>query len=219
MKTHTEKESGIINDLFEHQLQDIFWAENELDKFMPTIVKQVTSEELKDVFEEHMSITKNQIKRLRNIFGILGSEAKGKKCDGIVGLIKEAETLIKEADEGLIRDAFIIGAVQKVEHYEMASYGTLRALATLIGEYEVASLLGETLKEEKEADRKLTEVAENLVNIEAADEAGELEGEELEVDDDEEDFEEESEDEFEEELEDDDDDELYSGRARGKSRR
>lgn len=208
-----EKESGVINELFEHQLQDIFWAENELDKFMPRIVSQVTSEELKNVFEEHMSITKTQIKRLENIFEILGSEAKGKKCDGMVGLIKEAETLVKEAEEGMIRDAFIIGAVQKVEHYEMASYGTLKALATIIGEYEVASLLGETLDEEKEADMKLTEVAENLVNIEAADEAGELEEDE-EFEEEEEEFDEEEEEDVEEE-----EDEEYSGKARGKSKR
>ena len=190
MKTNMKKEAGVIHKLFEHQLQDIFWAETELDKFMPKIVSQVTSPELKSTFQEHMKITKQQIKRLKDIFEIMGSEAKGEKCDGMEGLMKEAETLIEEADPGMIRDAFIIGAVQKVEHYEMASYGTLKALATLFGEYEVASLLGETLKEEKEADMKLTEVAENMVNIEAANEAGELEDTKDDFeDDDEEEFE------------------------------
>lgn len=178
MKTNTKQETGVIHELFEHQLQDIFWAEKELDKFMPKIVKQVTSKELKSVFEEHMQVTREQIKRLQNVFELIGSKAKGEKCDGMEGLIKEAEKVIEEAEQGTVRDAFIIGAVQKVEHYEMASYGTLKALATIIGEYEVASLLGETLEEEKEADMNLTEVAENLINTEAARESGELEDEE-----------------------------------------
>ena len=210
MKTNTRKESGVIHELFEHQLQDIFWAEKELDKFMPKIVKQVTSNELKQTFQEHMKITRDQIKRLENVFEIIGAEAKGEKCDGMEGLIKEAEKIIQEAEQGQIRDAFIIGAVQKVEHYEMASYGTLKALATILGEYEVASLLGETLEEEKEADMRLTEVAENLVNIEAASEAGELAEEEEEFEESEE-----EEEEFEEEEE---DEEEFEGGARGKSK-
>lgn len=211
MKTTTSKESGIIHELFEHQLQDIFWAERELDKFMPKIVSQVTSKELKQTFQEHMQTTREQIKRLENIFEIIGSKAKGQKCDGMEGLIKEAEKLVESAEQGIVRDAFIIGAVQKVEHYEMASYGTLKALATIIGEYEVASLLGETLEEEKEADMRLTEVAENLVNIEAASESGELEEEE--------EFEEEEEDDF--EIEEEDEEEMEGGtqgRSRSRSR-
>lgn len=178
MKTITERKSGVINELFEHQLQDIYWAETAIDKYMPEIVSEITSGELRKALEGHMKITKGQIKRLEDVFGILGSEVKGEKCDGMQGLMDEAEKLIDEAEKGMVRDAFIIGAVQKVEHYEMASYGTLKAIATIIGEFEVASLLGETLEEEKEADMKLTEVAENLVNIEAADESGELEEEE-----------------------------------------
>jgi len=209
MKTSTQKKSGVIHELFEHQLQDLYWAETELDKFMPKIVEQVASDELRMVLEEHMKITKGQIKRLENIFGILESEVKGEKCDGMEGLIAEAEKIIDEADHGMIRDAFIIGAVQKVEHYEVASYGTLKAIATIIGEYEVASLLGETLDEEKEADLRLTEVAENLVNIEAASESGELEEEE--------EFEEE--DEEAEDLNLEDEDELAGGtQGRSKSK-
>lgn len=213
MKTNTKKESGVIHELFEKQLQDIFWAEKELDKFMPKIVSQVTSKELKQVFQEHMQVTREQIKRLQNVFELMGAKAKGEKCEAMEGLMKEAENVVGEADQGLVRDAFIIGAVQKVEHYEMASYGTLKALATLIGEYEVASLLGETLEEEKEADMRLTEVAENIVNIEAAEESGELEEEDEE-------FEEEEDEELESEEEDEDfeEDEEDLGGAQGKTR-
>lgn len=168
-------ESNTIHQLFEHQLQDLYWAEKELTVFMPKLVEKVSSDELVSVFEEHMAITEKQVKRLENIFELIGSEKKAEKCDGLIGLMKEAETIIEMADEGVIRDAFIIGAVQKVEHYEMASYGTLRVLATIIGEYETATLLGETLKEEKDADFKLTQVAENVVNIDASMEAGEME--------------------------------------------
>lgn len=179
-----------MNELFEHQLQDIFWAEKELGNFMPKLMEKISSKELKNTLAEHARITEKQVRRLENIFEIIGAEKKGEKCDGLVGLMEEAESVIDMAEEGAIRDAFIIGSVQKVEHYEMASYGTLRVLAIAMGEYEVATLLGETLKEEKEADLKLTQVAENVVNIEASREAGVLEGPEDELDiDDEEEFE------------------------------
>lgn len=218
MKTNTKQETGVIHELFEHQLQDIFWAEKELDKFMPKIVKQVTSKELKDVFQEHMQVTKEQIKRLQNVFELMGSKARGEKCDGMEGLMKEAEKVIEEAEPGIVRDAFIIGAVQKVEHYEMASYGTLKALATIIGEYEVASLLGETLEEEKEADMNLTEVAENLVNKEAARESGELEEEEDVIEDSEEDDEDEIDFDTEDEEEEIEDDEEEIGGVQGRTK-
>lgn len=209
MKTNTNKESGVINELFENQLKDILWAEQELTRFMPKILKQVTSKELKKTFEEHMKITEAQVRRLENIFEIIGSKPEAEKCDGMEGLVKEAEQIIESAEPGVIRDAFIIGAVQKVEHYEMASYGTLRALATIIGEYEVASLLGETLEEEKEADFKLTQVAENFVNIQASDEAGELEDEEFEeLDEEEEEF----------GSEEDEEDEKFQGSTKGRSK-
>lgn len=210
MKTMTERKSGVINELFGHQLQDIYWAETAIDKFMPEIVSEVTSGDLRSTLEEHMKITKGQIKRLETVFGILGSEVKGEKCDGMQGLIDEAEKIIDEAQQGMVRDAFIIGAVQKVEHYEMASYGTLKAIATIIGEFEVASLLGETLEEEREADMKLTEIAENLVNIEAASESGELEEEE--------DFEESDEEEDPGMDEEEEDEEEFERGSGGKSR-
>ncbi len=209
MKT-TVRESKVIRQLFENQLKDIFWAENELTKFMPEIVKKITSDELVTTLKQHMKITEKQVKRLANVFKLIGSKAEGVKCEGMEGLIKEAVEIIDSAEEGAIRDAFIIGAIQKVEHYETASYGTLKAIATLIGEYEVASLLGETLKEEKEADEKLTDVAENVVNIEAVRESGDLE-------EDEEEEEEEEEDEL-EELDEEEEFEGSHGRLRSGSR-
>lgn len=184
-KSSKKSEPGVIHELFEHQLQDILWAEQELTRFMPEIVDQVSSKELVKTLKEHMKVTENQLKRLDNVFEILGYEKKAEKCDGMEGLVKEARTIFEMADPGVVRDAFIIGAVQKVEHYEMASYGTLKSLATLIGEFEVSSLLGETLEEEKHADLKLTEVAENVININASMEAGELEDDEIEFIDDE----------------------------------
>jgi ferritin-like metal-binding protein YciE len=179
---------GTIHELFEHQLQDIFWAERELGNFMPKLLQKITSQDLKNTLQEHIKITQRQVKRLENIFELIGSEKKAEECKGMVGLMEEADEILDMADEGIIRDAFIIGAVQKMEHYEMASYGTLRALATIIGEYEVATLLGETLAEEKEADMKLTAVAENFVNIEASRESGELEDSEEDFYEEEEDF-------------------------------
>lgn len=196
-------ESNKIHELFENQLRDLYWAEKELSRFMPELVKNVTSEELISTLEEHMEITEKQIKRLENVFELIGSRATGEKCPAMTGLIEEAQSVVSESTEGQIRDAFIIGAVQKVEHYEMASYGTLKAIASLLGEFEVASLLDETLQEEKEADLNLTDVAENVVNIEASMEAGELEEEEDE--------------EFEELTEEEDDEELQ-GMSRSKSK-
>jgi ferritin-like metal-binding protein YciE len=211
-------EKKTINELFENQLQDIYWAEKELTRFMPQIVKKITSSEVVQVLQEHMKKTDKQIKRLDNIFEILGSTARAEKCEGMEGLMKEAQKITDNTDQGVIMDAFMIGAIQKMEHYEMASYGTLKALATIIGEFEVATLLGETLKEEKEADMKLTDVAENVVNINASREAGELEDEEEDSEeegmmDEEEDMDEESED-----IEDEDEQEEDEYEGRGKSK-
>jgi ferritin-like metal-binding protein YciE len=206
--TSGKKESQVMRDLFEKQLKDIYWAEKELTRFMPDVVSQVASDELVRTLEEHMKLTEVQVKRLEDVFKIIGSKAEAVKCEAMAGLIKEAEDVIESAGESAVRDAFIIGAVQKVEHYETASYGTLKAIANLIGEYEVASLLGETLNEEKEADEMLTDVAENIVNIEAARESGEF-GEEEE--------EEEVEEEDEELGEMDDEEEEFEGSAGRKS--
>lgn len=217
-KTKSEKETksgkDFSNDsqmrqLFEDQLKDIYWEEQELTRFMPEIVKEVTSNELKNTLEDHMKITKEQVKRLEKVFQLFGSRAEGKKCEGLSGLITEAQEIIQSAEKGLVRDAFIIGAVQKVEHYETASYGTLKALASIMGEFEIASLLGETLREEKDADEMLTDVAENVVNIEASRESGDLENEEEEEEEEEDDS---------EEMEDDEEFEGSHGRSGSKSK-
>jgi ferritin-like metal-binding protein YciE len=201
-------ESQEMHKLFESQLKDIYWAEKELTRFMPEVVNEVTSQELIDVLEEHMELTKKQVQRLDKIFSLLGSKPQAEKCEAMAGLVKEAEKVIESSQQGVIRDAFIIGAVQKVEHYEMAAYGTLKSMATIIGEYEISSLLGETLEEEKDADMNLTDIAENIVNVEASREAGELDDEE----------EDEEEDIIDEEDEEDDSDDEPRGRSRSRSR-
>ena len=195
-------DSKKIHQLFENQLKDIYWAEKELAIFIPKLVRQISSRELISTLEKHAKSTEKQVNRLEEAFRILGSSPEAEECPAMAGLIQESVTIVDESEEGPVRDAFIIGAVQKVEHYEMATYGTLKTIATMIGEFEIATLFGETLKEEKEADMKLTEVAENVVNIEASLESGELE--DIEGDD----------------VEDliDEEEELHGMSSRGKSR-
>lgn len=159
-----------LRELFEEQLKDIYWAEKALTKALPKMAKNATSEELADALNDHLEETRGQIVRLEKVFELLGKKAQAKKCDAMEGLIKEGEGIMEETAEGPVRDAGIISAGQKVEHYEIASYGTLAAFATLLGEDEVAGLLQETLDEEKAADSKLTEVAEGAINLEAAQE-------------------------------------------------
>jgi len=165
-KPEGERAEG-LRKLFEDQLKDIYWAEKALTKAIPKMIKKATSEELIDALTEHLEVTKNQVTRVEEVFQTLDKKATAKKCEAMEGLIKEAEEIMDEAEEGLVRDAGIIAAAQKVEHYEIASYGTLAALARTLGETEAADLLTETLEEEKEADETLTEVAETSINEEA----------------------------------------------------
>ncbi len=167
-----------LRKLFEEQLQDIYWAEKALTKALPKMSKNATSEELVAALDEHLEVTQGQITRLEEVFQAIGKPAKAKKCEAMEGLIKEGESIMEDTKPGVVRDAGIIAACQKVEHYEIASYGTLCAFATTLGEDEAAALLEETLNEEKEADMKLTEVAESAINVEAADEEDEDEDEE-----------------------------------------
>ncbi len=175
-KTNTQKVKPAsdaaenLRELFEEQLKDIYWAEKALTKALPKMAKNATSEELVDALNSHLEETKGQVTRLEQVFELLGKKAQAKKCDAMEGLIKEGEGIMEETEEGPVRDAGIIGAGQKVEHYEIASYGTLAAFATLLGENEVAGLLQATLEEEKAADSKLTEVAETCINLEAVEE-------------------------------------------------
>lgn len=170
-------QSSQLMKLFEEELKDIYWAEKALTKAIPKMIKNATSEELIDALENHLTETEEQIKRVEQVFEILGKKATAKKCEAMEGLLKEAEEIMDECEEGAMCDAGIISAGQKVEHYEIASYGTLRQFAQTLGLDDAAALLQTTLEEEKAADQKLTEVAITAVNIEASEEE---EGEENE---------------------------------------
>lgn len=157
-----------LQKLFEEELKDIYWAEKALVKAIPKMIKKASSQELIDALELHLNETEEQVKRVEEVFAVMGKDPKTKKCEAMAGLIEEAETLMGEADEGVMRDAAIISAAQKVEHYEIASYGTLRTFAETLGLNEAVTLLEKTLEEEKNADEKLSEVAESAINVEAA---------------------------------------------------
>lgn len=156
-----------LRDLFIDELKDIVYAERALLKSLPKMAKNASEPQLVSAIEEHVKVTEGQVQRLDQIFEILGESNRGKKCDAMEGLIKEGESIMEETEAGPVRDAGIISASQKIEHYEIASYGTLVAFAKTLGEDEVASLLEATLAEEKEADKLLTESAYNAVNFEA----------------------------------------------------
>jgi ferritin-like metal-binding protein YciE len=156
-----------LRELFEAELKDIYWAENALLKAIPKMIKNASSDELINALEDHLSVTEEQVSRLDQVFEIIGVKAQGKKCEAMAGLIKEADEIMKETKKGDVRDAGIISAAQKVEHYEIATYGTLRTFALTLEEYDAADLLEETLQEEKDADQSLTEIAEASINAEA----------------------------------------------------
>lgn len=155
-----------LNELFIDELKDLYNAENQLVKALPKMAKAATSPDLVSGFEEHLEQTKGHVERLESIFKSLGEDPKGKTCKGMEGLIEEGSEAIEEY-EGPVRDAALIGAAQRVEHYEIAAYGTVIALAQQLGEEEHVDALEQTLEEEKETDAKLTEVSES-VNSEAA---------------------------------------------------
>jgi ferritin-like metal-binding protein YciE len=158
------QESG-LKTLFTDELKDILWAEKHLLKALPKMAKGATSDELRSAIEKHIMETQNQVTRLEQVFEMVGQKATGKKCESMEGLVEEGKNMMEDTDEGsLTRDAAIISASQKIEHYEIASYGTLRTLANTLGLTEAASLLEETLEEEKNTDVKLTQIAESFVN-------------------------------------------------------
>jgi ferritin-like metal-binding protein YciE len=157
--------------LFLDSLRDIYWAENHLVKALPKMMHSATSEKLSAAIANHLEETTEHVSRLEQIFELLGEEAIAKKCDAMEGLSKEGEVIIESTDQGTAtRDVGIILASQKVEHYEIATYGGLTQLAATLGLEDVADILAETLAEEKQADELLTEIAENSINYEAADE-------------------------------------------------
>jgi ferritin-like metal-binding protein YciE len=157
-----------LQDLFLHELKDLYSAEGQLVKALPKMAKAATNEELKAGFEEHLEQTKMHVERLDQIAESLELKLTGHKCKAMEGLVEEGSELISEDAEDAVRDAGLIGAAQRVEHYEIAGYGTARALAECLGFDEAANLLSETLDEEKATDEKLTELAESTINAEAA---------------------------------------------------
>jgi ferritin-like metal-binding protein YciE len=170
---------GSLQELLIDDLKDVFDAEKQITRALPKMVKKASSEELRAGLQAHLQQTEEQIERLVQAFQQLGVPAKGKKCPGMQGLIEEGSEHMQEHEKGPGLDAVIIASAQKVEHYEMAAYGTLRTWATQLGHTEVADLLEQTLEEEKATDEKLTQLAEGLVNPDAASaEEGDEESEE-----------------------------------------
>jgi ferritin-like metal-binding protein YciE len=168
-----------LNALLVAQLRDIYDAEKRLTKAIPKMAKAATNDDLRTALEEHLQETEQQVARLEEAFGHLGEKAKGKPCAGMKGIIEEGDEHVKEDyDDDDLRDAVIIGSAQRVEHYEIAAYGTAIAHARLLELDDVVGLLEESLEEEKAADVKLTEIAESVVNIEAASEDEDAEEEE-----------------------------------------
>jgi ferritin-like metal-binding protein YciE len=166
-----------LKELYVEELKDLFSAENQLTKALPKMAKAASSDELRQGFEAHLEQTQGHVQRLQQIFAQLGEKATGKKCLGMEGLIKEGAEVMGEDFEDAMMDAALISAAQRVEHYEIAGYGSVIAYAELLGESEQASLLKETLEEEKETDEKLTELAKDI-NAQAQE--GESEAEEEE---------------------------------------
>src|SRR3954451_15145797 len=146
--------------LLQDELKDIYDAEKQITKALPRMIKKAGAEELRSAFEEHLQQTEQQIERLEQVFELLELPARGKKCVGMQNLIKEGQEMMSEADDEDTLDALMIAAAQKIEHYEIASYGTLRMCAILLGESDAAALLEDTLDEEKETDQRLTSIAE-----------------------------------------------------------
>jgi ferritin-like metal-binding protein YciE len=170
-----EKTPGIGKDqlpltvLFFEELRDIYGAEKQLTQALPKMRKACTSQDLAMAFEDHLTVTQNQILRLEQIFQALGKKPEAKKCEGMEGLIKEGESMIKDTEEGsATRDVGLIVSAQKIEHYEIAAYGSLRQLAKTIDKAEISKLLEDTLEEEKATDMLLSNLAETLINQDAS---------------------------------------------------
>ncbi|MBN8788169.1 MAG: ferritin-like domain-containing protein [Terrimonas sp.] len=165
-----------LGKYFEDSLKDIYWAEKQLTKALPKMKRAVTTEQLQTAIEEHLAQTEEHVARLEQVFELLGKKARAKKCEAMEGLTKEGESIIEETEDGsMTRDVGIIMTAQKIEHYEIATYGGLISLANTLGLEEAASILSHTLEEEKQTDLNLTEIAENNINWEAEQEEAEPE--------------------------------------------
>jgi len=195
-----------LNDLLLEGLKDIYWAEKALTRALPKVIKNATASDLVNTLGNHLEETKRQVTRLEEVFVVLDHKASSKKCVAMEGLINETEHIMEKTGAGAVRDAGLIAAAQKIEHYEIASYGTLATFARTLGKDEAASILEEILTEEKDADLTLSQLAEVSINIEASvpredDDDGPGDEEDDDMDDDD-DFDEEEEDDFDEEDDD-----------------
>lgn len=169
-----QQSNTMLEKFMMDSLKDIYWAEKHLTKALPKLERAATSDELKQALQDHLTVTEEQVARLEQVFELMGKRAQAKKCDAMEGLTKEADSMVEETEAGtMTRDVAIIIACQKVEHYEIATYGGLRQLASTLGLTEAADLLGQTLAEEKDADEQLTSIAENNINYRAEDEGEE----------------------------------------------
>ena len=162
------KDIGTLDDLFVHQLRDIYYAEKQIVQTLPEMIEKATDSNLKRGFEAHLGETKNHVKRLEQVFKIHGVEAKGIDCPAIDGIIEEADDIIADIEDKKVLDAALIAAAQAVEHYEITRYGTLIVWAKQLGRSDCASVLQQNLEEEKATDAKLTSLAERNVNVKAA---------------------------------------------------
>jgi ferritin-like metal-binding protein YciE len=180
-------EESYLEKFFVNQLKDIYYAENKILDGLKKMEKAATTDELKDAFKEHHMQTEKHVKRLEKVFGLLNQKPEGKTCEAIEGILKEGQSIIDETEEGtMTRDAALIFAAQKVEHYEIASYGGLVQFAITLGLHEVSDILDRTLREEEDTDTKLTEIAENDINLGAEQEGNqyswEMEKEDVDAD-------------------------------------
>jgi ferritin-like metal-binding protein YciE len=157
-----------LQDLFVEELRDLLDAEKQLVKALPKMAKAASSEDLRTCFETHLEETQGHVQRLEQVFTMMGMKAKGKSCEAMEGLIAEGKDILGTSAENSVKDAGLIAAANKVEHYEIAGYGTLVTWAQQLGRHDAANLLEETLHEEKNADQKLTHIAEGMVNLAAA---------------------------------------------------
>jgi ferritin-like metal-binding protein YciE len=163
----TEMKLNTLDDLFIHGLKDMYNAEKLIMDALPKMIDATSSPELKDKFKEHLAMTREQSERLEEIFDMLDMEPEEGKCDGMVGIIKEGEKLIKASGSPDVKDAGLIAAAQRVEHYEISAYGTLRTFAATLGYTDIAEKLQTTVKQETKTDQLLTDVAERSVNVSA----------------------------------------------------
>jgi len=170
-KETSSSSPSLLEKFFCDQLKDIYYAEQHILKGLDKMKEAATTEQLKEAFEDHQHQTTKHVKRLEKVFDVIGKKAEGKKCEAIEGILKECESIISETKEGtMTRDAALIIAAQKVEHYEIATYGGLVQLALTVGLSEAADILDKTLAEEEDTDQLLTDIAESYINIEAEEE-------------------------------------------------